>query len=136
VADKPADDREKRKERTMDSRYFQQGARPAVRAPLLTACAQTTPPPASDTTRIEQRLNDIERRVELLESRPQVQAPLRTREDILEHRERPDRGAGQADDQDDRSASRDPGHRPAIAHPRPATEIHRALNPALMMGQA
>ena len=56
--------------------------------PLLTACAQTTPPPASDTTRIEQRLNDIERRVELLESRPQVQAPLRTREDILEHRER------------------------------------------------
>ncbi len=56
--------------------------------PLLTACAQTTPPPASDTTRIEQQLNDIERRVELLESRPQVQAPLRTREDILEHRER------------------------------------------------
>ena len=57
-------------------------------APLLTACAQTTPPPASDTTRIEQQLNDIERRVELLESRPQVQAPLRTREDILEHREK------------------------------------------------
>jgi hypothetical protein len=53
----------------------------------LAACAPAASVPDSDSGRIEQRLTEIERRVEQLESRPPVQAPLRTREEIQKHRD-------------------------------------------------
>lgn len=53
----------------------------------LSACANVTPDGGSARGPTEQRLDELERRVESLESRPEVHAPLRTREDVLKHRD-------------------------------------------------
>jgi len=55
-----------------------------VVALALTGCAQQTPAP--DTTgspvQVDQRLSDLERRMERLESRPPVQVPSRSKAEI------------------------------------------------------
>jgi hypothetical protein len=50
----------------------------------LAACG-TQAPPKADTPSQEQRLFDLERRMERLEARPAVQPPYRTREEIQAH---------------------------------------------------
>lgn len=42
-------------------------------------------PPAAGPATTEQRLTDIERRVQRLESRPPVEAPARSREEVQAH---------------------------------------------------
>ena len=51
---------------------------------VLAACG-TQVPPKADTPSQEQRLFDLERRMERLEARPAVQPPYRTREEIQAH---------------------------------------------------
>jgi len=48
----------------------------------LTACGT---PPKADTPSLEQRLFDLERRMERLEARPAVQPPYRNKEEIQAH---------------------------------------------------
>ena len=50
---------------------------------VLGGCAQ--PQPKTDTPLLEQRLQDIERRVETLEARPEVEHPYRSKEEIQAH---------------------------------------------------
>jgi hypothetical protein len=50
----------------------------------LAACG-TQAPPKADTPSVEQRLFDLERRMERLEARPAVQPAYRTREEIQAH---------------------------------------------------
>ena len=50
----------------------------------LAACG-TQAPPKADTPSAEQRLFDLERRMERLEARPAVQPPHQTREEIQAH---------------------------------------------------
>ena len=50
----------------------------------LAACG-TQAPPKADTPSVEQRLFDLERRMERLEARPVVQPAYRTREEIQAH---------------------------------------------------
>ena len=50
----------------------------------LAACG-TPAPPKADTPSVEQRLFDLERRMERLEARPAVQSPYRTKEEIQAH---------------------------------------------------
>lgn len=50
----------------------------------LAACG-TQAPPKTDTPSVEQRLLDLERRMERLEARPAVQPAYRTREEIQAH---------------------------------------------------
>jgi len=57
---------------------------PAALALALAACA-TPAPPKADTPSVEQRLFDLERRMERLEARPAVQPAYRTREEVQAH---------------------------------------------------
>jgi len=50
----------------------------------LVACA-THAPPETDTPSVEQRLSDLERRVEKLEARPMVEPPYRNKAAIQEN---------------------------------------------------
>ena len=50
----------------------------------LAACG-TQAPPKTDTPSVEQRLFDLERRMERLEARPAVQPPYRNKEEIQAH---------------------------------------------------
>jgi hypothetical protein len=50
----------------------------------LVACA-THAPPKTDTPSVEQRLSDLERRVEKLEARPVVEPPYRNKVEIQEN---------------------------------------------------
>jgi len=53
---------------------------------LLAGCAShDVVPPVASQTATEQRLTDLERRVQRLESRPLVEAPYGNREDIQSH---------------------------------------------------
>jgi len=56
----------------------------AALAFALAACG-TQAPPKADTPPLEQRLFDLERRMERLEARPAVQPPYRNKEDIQAH---------------------------------------------------
>jgi hypothetical protein len=47
----------------------------------LAACGSPTPPKA-DTPSVAHRLSDLERRVEMLEARPAVQSPYRSKAEI------------------------------------------------------
>lgn len=53
-------------------------------AVALAACASNTPP-TTDTPSLEQRLLDLERRVERLEARPEVKPPYRSKAAIQAH---------------------------------------------------
>lgn len=59
--------------------------RPWLPLPLvlaLAACAHPVPRPEPGAATVEQRLMDLERRVNRLESRPATQAPFRSRAEI------------------------------------------------------
>ncbi len=47
----------------------------------LAACGSSAPP-KTDTPSVEQRLSDLERRVDMLEARPEVQLPYRSKAEI------------------------------------------------------
>jgi len=53
----------------------------AVLAFALAACGSPAPPKA-DMPSVEQRLSDLERRVDMLEARPAVQPPYRSKTEI------------------------------------------------------
>jgi len=50
----------------------------------LVACASNAPP-TSETPSVEQRLADMERRIEMLEARPSIEPPYRDRAEIEAH---------------------------------------------------
>jgi hypothetical protein len=53
---------------------------------LVSGCAvQPSAPPTADKATTEQRLDDLERRVQHLEGRPPVEVPYRNREEIQTH---------------------------------------------------
>lgn len=49
---------------------------------VVAACGSPAPPKA-DMPSVEQRLSDLERRVDMLEARPVVQSPYRSKAEIL-----------------------------------------------------
>ena len=51
----------------------------------LAACASSAPPPAAETPSLDQRLSDMERRIEMLEARPPIEPPYRDRAEIEAH---------------------------------------------------
>lgn len=51
----------------------------------LAACSTPAPTPTSQAMPLEQRLSDLERRVEMLEARPAVALPYRDRAEIEAH---------------------------------------------------
>jgi len=51
----------------------------------LVACASNAPPPGPETPSVEQRLADMERRIEMLEARPSIEPPYRDRAEIEAH---------------------------------------------------
>ena len=66
--------------------------RPILSLPCLTvalafalAACGTQAPPKADAPSVEQRLFDLERRMERLEARPAVQPAYRTREEVQAH---------------------------------------------------
>jgi hypothetical protein len=52
---------------------------------VFAGCAAPAPAPESGGTPLEQRLSDLERRIELLEARPQIMPPFRNRAEIEAH---------------------------------------------------
>ena len=66
--------------------FFRQGMT-LVLTLMLAACANPAPTSAgaTATSQAEQRLSDLERRVERLEARPPVEEPLRDRAAIQDH---------------------------------------------------
>jgi hypothetical protein len=56
-----------------------------VLACVLAACASKAPSPAPETPSVEQRLSDMERRLEMLEARPRIEPPYRDRAEIEAH---------------------------------------------------
>ena len=50
----------------------------------LAACGSPAPS-KTDTPSVEQRLSDLERRVDMLEARPEVQPPYRSKAEIQAH---------------------------------------------------
>jgi len=63
---------------------FRNGAALAL-ASVLAACASPSPSPKPDTPSVEQRLSEMERRIEMLEARPQIEPPYRDRAEIEAH---------------------------------------------------
>lgn len=57
----------------------------AALALSLTACASPAPPNADATPSLEQRMVELERRVERLEARPTVKPPYRNKAEIREN---------------------------------------------------
>ena len=53
--------------------------------PALAACSAPAPAPTPQASPFEQRLSDLERRIELLEARPPVALPYRDRAEIEAH---------------------------------------------------
>ncbi|MFZ0106062.1 MAG: hypothetical protein WAK92_04305 [Thiobacillus sp.] len=51
----------------------------------LAACASNSPPPTAETPSLDQRLSDMERRIEMLEARPPIEPPYRDRAEIEAH---------------------------------------------------
>mgnify|MGYP001061618926 FL=1 len=51
----------------------------------LAACASNAPSSAPETPSVEQRLSDMERRIEMLEARPRIEPPYRDRAEIEAH---------------------------------------------------
>lgn len=51
----------------------------------LAACASNAPPLTPETPSVEQRLADMERRIEVLEARPPIEPPYRDRAEIEAH---------------------------------------------------
>jgi len=51
----------------------------------LVACAANAPSPTPATLSVEQRLADMERRIEMLEARPPIEPPYRDRAEIEAH---------------------------------------------------
>ena len=54
-------------------------------ASALVACASNAPAPTPETPSVEQRLADMERRIEMLEARPSIEPPYRDRAEIEAH---------------------------------------------------
>jgi hypothetical protein len=52
---------------------------------VFAGCAAPAPAPEPGGTPLEQRLSDLERRIELLEARPQIMPPFRNRAEIEAH---------------------------------------------------
>ena len=57
----------------------------AMLLPVLAACGTPAPAPTPQASPLEQRLSDLERRVEMLEARPAVALPYRDRAEIEAH---------------------------------------------------
>lgn len=57
----------------------------AMLLPVLAACGTPAPTPTPQASPLEQRLSDLERRVEMLEARPAVALPYRDRAEIEAH---------------------------------------------------
>lgn len=51
----------------------------------LTACASPAPPKTDEAPSLEQRMSELERRVERLEARPAVKPPYRNKAEIQEN---------------------------------------------------
>ena len=60
-------------------------SRSCLTVALAFALAACGTPPKADTPSLEQRLFDLERRMERLEARPAVQPPYRNKEEIQAH---------------------------------------------------
>ena len=60
-------------------------SRSCLTVALALALAACGTPPKADTPSLEQRLFDLERRMERLEARPAVQPPYRNKEEIQAH---------------------------------------------------
>lgn len=69
---------------SMHSILFRTGVTVAL-AFALAACASNAPPLTPETPSVEQRLADMERRIEVLEARPPIEPPYRDRAEIEAH---------------------------------------------------
>jgi uncharacterized protein involved in exopolysaccharide biosynthesis len=69
------------------SHIFPNPARPWLALALtfaLAACASPAPP-RTDTSSVEKRMSDLEHRVDMLEARPEVELPYRSKAEIEEN---------------------------------------------------
>jgi len=74
----------RRKAMSIHPMLFRTGVTVAL-ASALVACASNAPPPTPETPSVEQRLADMERRIEMLEARPSIEPPYRDRAEIEAH---------------------------------------------------